>query len=198
MAGRVRAAARRRRSRGDPAARPSTATSVITAERRGRDRQQPLGVGDPAVVVVLLGVHQQRDQHAGQHAAEQQLVDHVGQVVGDVVGVADRRRCRARRRSRMLRRKPVIRLARLATAIVRLSASSPRRCVRSTVGGRAVGAPRRSGVRRRPRRPTAPAGAVGRAPSGRSLRARSAAAVAGDGARWRRGRSPRRRRGRPT
>ena len=60
-------------------------------EDRGQ-REQPLGVGLAAIPVLGTGLHQQRHDDAGQHAAEQQLVDHIRQRVGQVVGVSDRGR----------------------------------------------------------------------------------------------------------
>ena len=50
-----------------------------------------------AVLVLLARAHQYRDDDAGEHPAEQQVVDDVGRGVGDVVGVADGVRCRSRR-----------------------------------------------------------------------------------------------------
>jgi hypothetical protein len=59
------------------------------AQHEDGEGEQPLGVGLPAVVVVLGRAHQQRDDDAGEHAPEQQLVDDVGRGVGDVVRRAD-------------------------------------------------------------------------------------------------------------
>ncbi len=65
-----------------------------------RDRGQgehPLVVGLAAVGVPLGRADQQRDHHAGQDAAEHQVVHRVGQRVGVVVGVGHAQSRRARR-----------------------------------------------------------------------------------------------------
>jgi hypothetical protein len=58
-------------------------------ERGCGDGQQPLRVGDALVVVLCLSMDQQRNEHARQHAAEQELVHHVREIVAGVIGVAD-------------------------------------------------------------------------------------------------------------
>ena len=44
------------------------------------------------VVVRLVVLHEQRDEGRGEDAAEQQLVDDVGRLVGVAVGAGERRR----------------------------------------------------------------------------------------------------------
>ena len=70
----------------------STATHGRAGEEDHGQAQQPLRVRLAAVGVAGPGPHQQRHHDAGQHAAEQQLVDHARQGVGEVVVVADRDR----------------------------------------------------------------------------------------------------------
>ena len=60
----------------------ATATTVPTASIVIADGQQPLGVGLRRRPGRPARAHQQRHHDAREHAAEQQLVDDVGQRVG--------------------------------------------------------------------------------------------------------------------
>ena len=58
-------------------------------ERRGDDGEQSLRVRRALFLAALRRVHEQRDDDARQHATEQQVVEDVGDRVGDVVGVGE-------------------------------------------------------------------------------------------------------------
>ena len=96
---------------GEMAARRAVDGGRVQGDQRGRqqhghhgDPQQghraqgehPLRVGLAPVRVAPGRADQQRHHHAGEDAAEHQVVDRVRQRVGVVVRVAERRRCRPR------------------------------------------------------------------------------------------------------
>jgi hypothetical protein len=58
-------------------------------QRRAHDGEQSLRVRRALLLTALPGLHEQRDDDAGEHAAEQQVVEDVGDRVGDVVGVGE-------------------------------------------------------------------------------------------------------------
>jgi hypothetical protein len=61
------------------------------AEHDRDDGQQPLGVRLALIAVVARGLDQQGHDDAGQHPAQEQVVDGVRHCVRDVVGVAELR-----------------------------------------------------------------------------------------------------------
>ena len=82
-------------------------------------------------VVLLVGLHEERNQRGGEHPAEEQLVDDVRGGVGDVVDVGEAIESEAA--SAETRRKPVMRESSVPAPMTALVGAEARRGVRCRV-----------------------------------------------------------------